>query len=307
MNNLDKSKSKKHIPNTPSHKINLIREFLQGEIRKTLCENDYGDLTEMARKATVLKIGDKDKAQAVIEKIRAADKKTWIADMIEKVIEAGDEGITQVDLAFAVGKVAKDYDKETGENILVGRQQAINPEVRSFLSGGIFVLGTNTVDVPDTQITAEPEELTMASEPSSEPVDNSISEPESTDLDYDEKYLKPEEEDEEEEIEPEEIEDEEGEEEEDTYFKSEEEEEEEEDEPAQKFVATGNVDRLKMELDRVVSDMKNLAAEYKKSKLDNNKEKELEIVSKLKEKTALKSKLEDQIETILGGDIDDEL
>ncbi len=307
MGTLNKNQPKKYISNPISPKMNLLREFLQGEIRKVLCESDYGDLTEMARKATVIKIGDEDKAQAVIEKIRAVGKKTWIADMVEKVIEVGDKGITQVDLAFAVGKVAKDYDKDTGENILVGRQQAINPEVRSFLSGGVFILGTNTVDVPNTQITAEPEELTMASEPNSEPVDNSLSEPESTDLDYDEKYLKPEEEDEEEEIEPEETETEEDEEEiEDTYFKSEEEEEEEE-EPVSKSTTNGRVDKLKMELDRVVSDMKNLAAEYKKSKLANDKEKELEIVSKLKEKTVLKSKLEDQIETSLGGNTDDEL
>ena len=282
-----------------NHKVQKLREVLRSEI--------HSMLNEMARKATVIKIGDQDKAEAVIEKIRAAGKKTWIADMVAKVIEAGDKGITQVDLAFAVGKIAKDVDKDTGENILVGRQQAINPEVRAFLSGGVFVLGTDTVEVPNTPATAEPEELTIAAEPSSEPVDNSLSEPESTDLDYDEKYLKPEEDDEEEEFEPEEkIEDEgEEEEEEDEYLKPEEDEEDDEEELSKKAAPAKSIDKLTAELDKVMKDMKSLAAEYKQAKVNNNKEKELSILAQLKEKTTLKSKLEDQIELNLGGGVED--
>lgn len=247
-------------------KLQSLKEHLKSEIRVILKE-EYSDINELARIAKTLKIGDKDKAQAVIEKFKSLGKKTWIATMIEKVMEAGETGITQVALAKALGKV-----DEFGD----GRQQAINPEVRSLLDGGVFALNSATVDVPPSV-----EEPTIASEPSSAPVDNSISEPEETDLTTDDEEYE------------EEVEDE--------FYKAEEEEVEDEEELAQKIAPSKGVQSRAKQLDTVIKQLKDLktemqqiASEYKKAKEEGNKEEENRLVALLKTKSAQKQELERQ-------------
>jgi hypothetical protein len=249
----------KHTP-----KLQSFKEHLKSEIRVILKE-EYSNVNELARIAKTLKIGDKDKAQAVIEKFKSLGKKTWIATMIEKVMEAGETGITQVDLAKALGKI-----DEFGD----GRQQAINPEVRSLLDGGIFAINSATVDVPPSV-----DEPTIASEPSSAPVDNSISEPEETDLTTD---------DEEEEVE-------------DEFYKTEEEDETDEEELAQKIAPSTGVQSKAKQLDAVIKQLKDLKAEmqqialeYKKAKEEGNKGEETKLVALLKSKSAKKQELERQ-------------
>jgi hypothetical protein len=245
-------------------KLQSFKEHLKSEIRLILKE-EYSEMNELARIAKTLKIGDKDKAQAVIEKFKLLGKKTWIATMIEKVMEAGETGITQVDLAKALGKI-----DEFGD----GRQQAINPEVRSLLDGGVFSINSATVDVPTSV-----EEPTMASEPSSAPIDNSISEPTETDLTTD---------DEEEEVE-------------DEFYKAEEEDVEDEEELAQKIAPSKGVQSKAKQLDNVIKQLKDLknemqqiASEYKKAKEAGNKDEETRLVALLKSKSAKKQELENQ-------------
>lgn len=102
-----------------------LKAALKAEIRKTIKESQElgkSDVSELARVATVIKIGNKKAAEAYV----LANKGKWVADMVQAVIDAGDAGITQPALATAIGK---------------GSQQTINPKVREFITAGVFVQG----------------------------------------------------------------------------------------------------------------------------------------------------------------------
>lgn len=92
--------------------------------------NEDSDINEMARAATLIKIGDEDKIKSALELYSG----TWKEKMIDLV--KNEEGITQTALATALGKSS---------------QQAINPWVREFLKLGIFVLS----DAPSSNPTPE--------------------------------------------------------------------------------------------------------------------------------------------------------
>ena len=96
------------------------------ELKKYIREIVETELAEMARISTNIKIGDDQKAQAA-KKLFAG---TWLEDMIDYVIEAGEVGIPQPDLARKLGKSG---------------QQAINPKVNSFLDSGLFTKGELSV------------------------------------------------------------------------------------------------------------------------------------------------------------------
>lgn len=99
-----------------------LKEALKAEIRNILNE----DLQELARVATTIKISNLKAAQAYAD----ANKGKWVSDMVQAVIDAGDSGITQPDLAAAIGK---------------GSQQSINPKVRELLAAGVFSTGEASV------------------------------------------------------------------------------------------------------------------------------------------------------------------
>lgn len=242
-----------------------LKEALKSEIRKILKEEV--EIDEMARIAKTLKIADKEAAQQVIEKFQGT-KKTWIADMITKVIESGDEGIQQVALAKAVGKV-----DEFGD----GRQQAINPEVRSLLNAGVFTYGEAGVKTePKAEEPIAEPKPTKKAEPKVEPVKDITNDEE--DVEVEDEYEKIDTED----------------------------QGEDEEELAKKAAPSKKVQSKASELDKVIKDMKKIAADYKKAKEAKDKEKEKELVDQLKEKTKLKNKLEKDIKVDLGDSADDD-
>lgn len=91
-----------------------------------LKKNDKKNLQELARVATTIKISNNKAAQAYVD----ANKGKWVADMVQAVIDAGDKGITQPDLASKIGK---------------GSQQTINPKVRELLAAGVFTQGEASI------------------------------------------------------------------------------------------------------------------------------------------------------------------
>lgn len=258
-------------------KTTQLKEALKSEIRKVLKENTEDiQVNEMARIAKTIKISDLDKAKAVIEKVKDTKKK-WIADMIQKVIDAGDEGIAQVALAKALGKV-----DEFGD----GRQQAINPEVRSLLGGDVFTFGAAKMeDKPEvTDVNTDDEDEIITSVP------DETEDEEEIDITNDDV------EDSEDEDETEA----------DKFLKSDEEETEDEEEVAKKATPNKRIGSKADQLDAVITDMKKLAADYKKAKTDGDKDKEKEIADKLKEKTKLKKDLEKDIQISLGDETDED-
>ncbi len=116
------------------------------ELKKYIREMVETELAEMARISTNIKIGDAQKAQAA-KKLFAG---TWLEDMIDYVIEAGEVGIPQPDLARKLGKSG---------------QQAINPKVNSFLDSGLFTKGE--LSVPKKE---KPESSGVKGRPTSEKV-----------------------------------------------------------------------------------------------------------------------------------------
>jgi hypothetical protein len=92
------------------------------ELSQIIKEMVEQEIDELARISTNIKIGDAEKAEAAIELYAG----TWIADMIEYVMEADSQGIPQPELAKKLGKSG---------------QQAINPKVRDFLENGLFTKG----------------------------------------------------------------------------------------------------------------------------------------------------------------------
>lgn len=88
--------------------------------------NSKGSVNELARVASVIKIGNKKAAEAYV----LANKGKWVSDMVQAVLDAGEAGITQPALATAIGK---------------GSQQTINPKVREFITAGVFTQGEASV------------------------------------------------------------------------------------------------------------------------------------------------------------------
>lgn len=256
--------------------INDFETFIEPSELGTHIRNSKNNINEMARIAKTLKISDLDKAKAVIDKVKDTKKK-WIADMIQKVIDAGDEGIAQVALAKALGKV-----DEFGD----GRQQAINPEVRSLLGGDVFTFGAAKMeDKPEvTNITTDDEDEIITSVPDEAEDEEEIN---ITNDDV---------EDSEDEDETEA----------DKFLKSDEEETEDDEEVAKKATPNKRIGSKADQLDAVITDMKKLAADYKKAKTDGDKDKEKEIADKLKEKTKLKKDLEKDIQISLGDETDED-
>jgi len=99
------------------------------------------DLDEMARTANNVKLGDPAKV-ALIRKLYSG---TWKGNMLDVVEKAGEEGISQLELALAVGKKS---------------QPAINPAVSEFLKVGAFALSkvADTTEVPTVASSSEEEE-----------------------------------------------------------------------------------------------------------------------------------------------------
>lgn len=86
------------------------------------------EIAELARLATVIKIGNPEAVNAA----RAKYKGNWKSELLDKVEQAGDAGITQVDLARELGKV-----DEFGDPV----QQLINPIVRELIASGAITKG----------------------------------------------------------------------------------------------------------------------------------------------------------------------
>jgi len=99
------------------------------------------ELEEMARTANNIKLGDPAKV-ALIRKLYGG---TWKGNMLDVVEKAGDKGISQLELALAVGKKS---------------QPAINPAVSEFLKVGAFALSkvAGTTAEPTIAPSSEEEE-----------------------------------------------------------------------------------------------------------------------------------------------------
>jgi hypothetical protein len=108
------------------------------------------DLDEMARTPNKVKLGDPAKV-ALVKKLYGG---TWKGDMLDVVEKAGEEGISQLELAMAVGKKS---------------QPAINPAVSEFLKIGAFALTKTAGAEPEAEPTvvapsAEEEEWMAAAD-----------------------------------------------------------------------------------------------------------------------------------------------
>jgi hypothetical protein len=91
------------------------------DVKKLTSQGIDVELKEMARTANNIKLGDPAKI-ALVKKLYGG---TWKGDMLDVVEKAGEEGISQLELAMAVGKKS---------------QPAINPAVSEFLKIGAFSL-----------------------------------------------------------------------------------------------------------------------------------------------------------------------
>ena len=116
------------------------------ELRKYIREMVETELSELARISTNIKIGDAAKAEAAKKLLSG----TWLEDMLDIVMAAGEVGIPQPDLARKLGKTS---------------QQAINPKVNSFLDSGVFAKGE--LSVPKKE---KPESNGVKGRPTSEKV-----------------------------------------------------------------------------------------------------------------------------------------
>jgi DNA-binding Lrp family transcriptional regulator len=81
---------------------------------------EEAELAEMARTAANLTIADKETAASIKEKFKGK----WLEKMIDIIMDAGAEGISQPEVAKMLGKV----------------QPAINPQVRALTASGILKL-----------------------------------------------------------------------------------------------------------------------------------------------------------------------
>ena len=108
---------------------------------KAVKQLEEDNLDEMARTANNVKLGDPAKV-ALIRKLYSG---TWKGNMLDVVEKAGENGISQLELALAVGKKS---------------QPAINPAVSEFLKVGAFALSkvADTAEVPTVASSSEEEE-----------------------------------------------------------------------------------------------------------------------------------------------------
>jgi len=99
------------------------------------------NIAEMARTANKIKLGDPAKV-ALIRKLYGG---TWKGNMLDVVEKAGEDGISQLELALAVGKKS---------------QPAINPAVSEFLKVGAFALSkvAGATEEPTVAPSSEEEE-----------------------------------------------------------------------------------------------------------------------------------------------------
>ena len=97
-------------------KTNIINTLKKGGE----AELEEGELDEMARTAAKLTIADKETAEAIKEKFKGK----WLEKMIDIIMDAGAEGISQPEVAKMVDKV----------------QPAINPQVRALTASGVIKL-----------------------------------------------------------------------------------------------------------------------------------------------------------------------
>jgi len=104
------------------------------------------DLEEMARTPNNIKLGDPAKV-ALIKKLYSG---TWKGNMLDVVEKAGEEGISQLQLALAVGKKS---------------QPEINPAVSEFLKVGAFALSKIVDTSAETPAAASSSEEDWVADP----------------------------------------------------------------------------------------------------------------------------------------------
>jgi hypothetical protein len=120
---------------------NTLNSLAKADSEKKLRAGGSVTIGEMARTANNIKLGDPAKV-ALIRKLYDG---TWKGNMLDVVEKAGDEGISQLELALAVGKKS---------------QPAINPAVSEFLKVGAFALSkvAGTTAEPTIAPSSEEEE-----------------------------------------------------------------------------------------------------------------------------------------------------
>ena len=106
---------------TISKAENVPTTTVSSAIKKAKSSGQDVNIAEMARTANNIKLGDPAKV-ALIRKLYGG---TWKGNMLDVVEKAGEDGISQLELALAVGKKS---------------QPAINPAVSEFLKVGAFAL-----------------------------------------------------------------------------------------------------------------------------------------------------------------------
>jgi hypothetical protein len=104
------------------------------------------DLEEMARTPNNIKLGDPAKV-ALIKKLYSS---TWKGNMLDVVEKAGEDGISQLQLALAVGKKS---------------QPEINPAVSEFLKVGAFALSKIVDTSAETPAAASSSEEDWVADP----------------------------------------------------------------------------------------------------------------------------------------------
>jgi len=107
------------------------------DIKKVTSQGIDVELKEMARTANKIKLGDPTKV-TLVKKLYGG---TWKGDMLDVVEKAGEEGISQLELALAVGKKS---------------QPEINPSVNEFLKIGAFALSKVAAPEPTPAPSAAP-------------------------------------------------------------------------------------------------------------------------------------------------------
>jgi len=118
---------------------NSLNSLAKTDSEKKLRAGGSVTIGEMARTANNIKLGDPAKV-ALIRKLYDG---TWKGNMLDVVEKAGEEGISQLELALAVGKKS---------------QPAINPAVSEFLKVGAFALSKITGATAEPTIAPSSEE-----------------------------------------------------------------------------------------------------------------------------------------------------
>jgi len=129
-------------------KFNTLKSDAKANAISDLKAGGDVELEEMARTPNNIKLGDPAKI-ALARKLYAG---TWKEDLLNVVEKAGEEGISQLELAKAVGKSS---------------QPAINPSVNEFLKIGAFALVKSSISPTVEPTPIEEPELEL--EPEIEP------------------------------------------------------------------------------------------------------------------------------------------